>query len=179
MRAAFLISLWLPLLAWPAVSQQTAPGSATSTSLDYEFFKTRVQPIFMAKRAGNARCISCHAPARRCDCSRSRREARHGATRTRARTSRRSAGRRARQPEEQAAASIRSRKRPAATSITTAASTGDSQNDPEWQTLEAWVLRRAGGVRRSRRRAKSGSSRPTAPATTSTSSIPPPTKSSA
>ena len=29
-------------------------------SLDYEFFKTRVQPIFMAKRPGHARCISCH-----------------------------------------------------------------------------------------------------------------------
>ena len=28
--------------------------------LDYEFFKTRVQPIFLAKRPGHARCISCH-----------------------------------------------------------------------------------------------------------------------
>ena len=30
-------------------------------SLDYEVFKTKVQPIFLAKRAGHARCISCHA----------------------------------------------------------------------------------------------------------------------
>jgi len=30
-------------------------------SLDYETFKTRVQPIFLAKRQGHARCISCHA----------------------------------------------------------------------------------------------------------------------
>jgi hypothetical protein len=31
-----------------------------STSLDYDYFKARVQPIFMAKRPGHARCISCH-----------------------------------------------------------------------------------------------------------------------
>jgi hypothetical protein len=29
-------------------------------SLDYEVFKTKVQPIFVAKRPGHARCISCH-----------------------------------------------------------------------------------------------------------------------
>ena len=31
-----------------------------SSSLDYGYFKTKVQPIFLAKRAGHARCISCH-----------------------------------------------------------------------------------------------------------------------
>jgi len=30
-------------------------------SLDYEVFKTKVEPIFLAKRPGHARCISCHA----------------------------------------------------------------------------------------------------------------------
>ena len=29
-------------------------------TLDFEFFKTKVQPIFSAKRPGHARCISCH-----------------------------------------------------------------------------------------------------------------------
>jgi hypothetical protein len=29
-------------------------------SLDYEYFKTRVQPIFVTKRPGHARCIACH-----------------------------------------------------------------------------------------------------------------------
>jgi len=38
--------------------QQPAPSAP---SLDFEFFKTRVQPIFMAKREGNARCYSCHS----------------------------------------------------------------------------------------------------------------------
>ena len=28
--------------------------------LDYEFFKARVQPIFLAKRPGHARCYVCH-----------------------------------------------------------------------------------------------------------------------
>ena len=36
-------------------------GLQTSAGLDYEFFKTKVQPIFLAKRSGHARCISCHA----------------------------------------------------------------------------------------------------------------------
>ena len=43
-----------------------APSAAllaqeTGSSLDYEVFKTRVQPIFMAPRKGHARCITCHA----------------------------------------------------------------------------------------------------------------------
>ena len=43
------------------LSQQPAPSSTASTSLDYEFFKAKVQPIFLAKRPGHARCVSCHA----------------------------------------------------------------------------------------------------------------------
>ena len=34
--------------------------AAASGSLDYEYFKANVQPIFLAKRAGHARCIACH-----------------------------------------------------------------------------------------------------------------------
>src|SRR5262249_42513122 len=37
---------------------QSAPSSA---NLDFEFFKARIQPIFTTKRPGNARCVSCHA----------------------------------------------------------------------------------------------------------------------
>jgi hypothetical protein len=41
---------------------QTGSGSGSfSSSLDYEFFKTRVQPIFVARRPGHARCVVCHA----------------------------------------------------------------------------------------------------------------------
>jgi hypothetical protein len=63
MRAGLALVL-LPLAvasfaARPAASQQPAPSS-TAPGLDYEFFKTRVQPIFLAKRPGHARCIACH-----------------------------------------------------------------------------------------------------------------------
>ncbi|HEV2985478.1 MAG TPA: YncE family protein, partial [Vicinamibacterales bacterium] len=61
MRGAFLLALWLCLVTWPVASQQGVPSSATPAALDYEFFKSRVQPIFLAKRSGHARCISCHA----------------------------------------------------------------------------------------------------------------------
>src|SRR2546422_9076493 len=36
-------------------------GSAAASALDYEFFKTKVQPIFLAKRDGHTRCVSCHS----------------------------------------------------------------------------------------------------------------------
>ena len=45
------------------LGQQPAPSSTASSpssSLNYEFFKTKVQPIFLFKRPGHARCISCH-----------------------------------------------------------------------------------------------------------------------
>ena len=35
--------------------------SAEAPKLDYDFFKNRVQPIFLAKRPGHARCYVCHA----------------------------------------------------------------------------------------------------------------------
>jgi hypothetical protein len=45
-----------------------ALGSATLTSraagtLDYEFYKAKVQPIFLTKRPGHAPCVMCHAEA--------------------------------------------------------------------------------------------------------------------
>jgi hypothetical protein len=55
------ITLVLALLGLAAPgSQQPAATPTSSASLDYEFFKTRVQPIFLAKRPGHARCIACH-----------------------------------------------------------------------------------------------------------------------
>ena len=43
-----------------AVAQQTSSSAATP-SLDYEFFKAKVEPVFLAKRAGHTRCVVCHA----------------------------------------------------------------------------------------------------------------------
>jgi hypothetical protein len=40
--------------------QQPTNAPTPTTSLDFEFFKIKVQPIFLAKRPGHARCVSCH-----------------------------------------------------------------------------------------------------------------------
>src|SRR5690348_14240561 len=42
-----------------ALAQQTVSGPAAG-SLDYSFFKDRVQPILLKKRPGHARCVTCH-----------------------------------------------------------------------------------------------------------------------
>ena len=34
---------------------------ATGASLDYEIFRSRIEPIFLARRAGHTRCYVCHA----------------------------------------------------------------------------------------------------------------------
>jgi hypothetical protein len=47
-------------MAVALLGQQNAPPSGAAPPLDYEVFKTRVQPIFLAKRPGHARCVSCH-----------------------------------------------------------------------------------------------------------------------
>jgi len=44
----------------PMVEQTTSP-SATVATLDYDVFKTKVQPILISPRKGNARCLSCHS----------------------------------------------------------------------------------------------------------------------
>ncbi len=55
MHVARAVTLVLAVSSW--ASAQTGPAAP---SLDFEFFKTRVQPIFLAERPGHARCIACH-----------------------------------------------------------------------------------------------------------------------
>jgi hypothetical protein len=64
MRVALLFLLVAALLTlYPAaaVPRAQAPGSTAPSALDYEYFKTKVQPIFLAKREGHTRCVSCHS----------------------------------------------------------------------------------------------------------------------
>src|SRR5476649_1221648 len=35
-------------------------AAQTAPKLDYEFFKSRVEPVFLTKRADHARCYVCH-----------------------------------------------------------------------------------------------------------------------
>jgi hypothetical protein len=48
------------LAALGAASMSNA-AAQTAPKLDYEFFKSRVEPIFLAKRPSHARCYVCHA----------------------------------------------------------------------------------------------------------------------
>jgi hypothetical protein len=40
---------------------QTSIAGVQAQSLDYEYFKNSVEPIFLKKRAGHTRCYVCHA----------------------------------------------------------------------------------------------------------------------
>ena len=138
MRAAFAVVLSLAFVG-SVVAQSPSPTTAAAP-LDYEFFKAKIEPIFLAKRAGHARCIACHAsgtPLRLQPLSR-------GATSWNEEESRLNfeAIRRFVVP---GSAKSRLLVHPLAEEAG-----GDffhnggkhwaSQNDPEWQTLKAWVL---------------------------------------
>jgi hypothetical protein len=56
--AAFTLSVCAPFARAQSAEQGTA---APAQSLDYEVFKTRIQPIFLERRSPNhARCYACH-----------------------------------------------------------------------------------------------------------------------
>lgn len=69
-RAAVLAAIALLLARTPALpagaawrssaAQAAAPG-VTAPVLDFEFFRTRVQPVFLNRRKGLARCYACHS----------------------------------------------------------------------------------------------------------------------
>src|SRR5689334_24614533 len=50
----------LELLLAALLGQAPAPAQS-SVTLDYDFYKARVQPLFLEKREGHARCVQCHA----------------------------------------------------------------------------------------------------------------------
>ena len=61
--ASFLVASAVALYA-PVPFAAQAP-SASKPSLDYEFYKTRVEPIFLKKRfPDHARCYTCHEVSR-------------------------------------------------------------------------------------------------------------------
>ena len=55
---------WKTLAEWVRTGSSNAgaaSAAAAQPALDFEFFKTRVQPIFLAKRPTHARCYVCHS----------------------------------------------------------------------------------------------------------------------
>ena len=121
-------------------SQQPASSSSAPTSLDFEVFKTKIEPIFLAKRPGHARCVACHSsgtPLRLQALS-------PGSTTWNEEESRKNfeAVKRVAVP-----ATLRARllMHPLAQEaggdfFHNGGKHFNSQNDPEWQTLKAWVL---------------------------------------
>ena len=64
MPVALLLLLVAALLTQqPATAALRAqgPGPSAASALDFEYFRTKVQPIFVAKREGHTRCVSCHS----------------------------------------------------------------------------------------------------------------------
>ena len=51
----------LAAIAAAAAFPQAPAASEEASPLDYAFFKAKVQPIFLAKREGHARCYVCHS----------------------------------------------------------------------------------------------------------------------
>lgn len=124
------------------LGHQQAPSSAAQTALDFEFFKTKVQPIFLAKRPGRARCVACHAHPQASGFS--LQPLSNGSKTWNEEESRKNfeAVKRVVVPGD-----LRS---PLLVHPLAEAAGGDffhsggkhfdSQNDPEWQTLKAWVF---------------------------------------
>jgi hypothetical protein len=56
--AAAFVSIAAVGLSHSAENLPAAPAGAAP--LDYQFFKTRVQPVFATKREGHTRCVVCH-----------------------------------------------------------------------------------------------------------------------
>jgi hypothetical protein len=115
--------------------QQPPPAS-----LDYDVFKTKVQPIFLAKRPGHARCVSCHAsgtPLRLQPLA-------PGSTTWNDEQSRKNfeAVKRVVVPgSEKSMLLIHPLAEPAGGDFFhNGGKHWSSQSDPEWQTLKAWVL---------------------------------------
>src|SRR5215213_8229967 len=44
-----------------ALLGQLPAAPPVSPALDYDYYKARVQPLFLEKREGHARCVTCHA----------------------------------------------------------------------------------------------------------------------
>ena len=118
---------------------QTQPPAS---SLDYEYFKTKIQPIFVAKRPGHARCISCHVsgtPLRLQPLAK-------GSTTWSDEDSRKNFEAVTRMVVPGSSAKSRLLIHPLAEQAGgdfyhSGGKHWDSQNDPEWQILKAWVTR--------------------------------------
>lgn len=59
LRPPAVLVVLLVLLLQPSASFAAEPAPAPA--LDFAFYSTRVEPLFLKRRAGHARCVVCHA----------------------------------------------------------------------------------------------------------------------
>lgn len=129
------------------VSQARAQSKQTP-ALDFEFFKTRVQPLFLAKRPGHARCYVCHSTGTTFRIERLS----PGATTWNDEQSRRNfeAAQRLVVPGDWQASRLLTHPLAPEAGGDPFHSGGkhwDSQNNPEWQILAEWVRGQKAGAR--------------------------------
>jgi YVTN family beta-propeller protein len=60
-----LLADWVRHLQGVAQTVPAAEKAAEMPTLDFQFFKTKVEPIFLKERPGHARCYGCHNQANR------------------------------------------------------------------------------------------------------------------
>jgi YVTN family beta-propeller protein len=125
-------------------ASSSAAAQAGPSTLDYDFFKTKVQPIFLAKRPDHARCISCHGQGTTLRLQ----PLPPGSTTWNEEDSRKNF-----EAMQRVVAPGNVKSKLLVHPLAEAAG-GDfyhsggkhftSQNDPEWQTLKAWVMGQTG-----------------------------------
>ena len=60
-----MLAEWVRHAAAAPTSAATVSNSKTTAGLDFEFFQTTIQPIFLKERPGHARCYGCHVASNR------------------------------------------------------------------------------------------------------------------
>jgi hypothetical protein len=124
------------------------PQSKAAPALDFEFFKARVQPLFLTKRPGHARCYVCHSTGTTFRLERLS----PGATTWNDEQSRRnfeSVKRLVVPGDWQASRLLTHPLAPEAGGdpFHSGGKHWDSQSNPEWQVLAEWVNGKTGGAR--------------------------------
>ena len=57
-----LVALTARVWAWQQMPNlQISSRGPEHATLDYNYFKDKVEPVFLAKRSGHARCVACHS----------------------------------------------------------------------------------------------------------------------
>jgi hypothetical protein len=141
MAMVSFILIMAALLAPQATPQQPASPPRSSLSLDYATFKEKVQPILTTPRKGNARCTACHS---RGGGNSYLEELSPGSTTYNEEQSRRNFGRVLRlvvpgEPLKSLLLVNPLAEEAGGSHWHGGGKHWHSQNDPEWQTLAAWV----------------------------------------